>query len=75
MHFDGQHLVLTKWIFSIKTDGTYKARLVGRGDLMIPWVDFNPKKVYCGNISACEIKTRSVISYLIQVANAGRGSR
>ena len=38
MHFDGQHLVLMKWIFSIKTDGTYKARLVGRGDLMIPWV-------------------------------------
>ena len=38
MHFDGQHLVLMKWIFSIKTDGTCKARLVGRGDLMIPWV-------------------------------------
>ena len=23
---------------------------------MIPWVDFNPKEVYCGNISACGIK-------------------
>ena len=56
MHFDGQHLVPMKWIFSIKTDGTYKARLVGRGDLMIPWVDSNPKEVYCGNISACGIK-------------------
>ena len=56
MHFDGQHLVPMKWIFSIKTDGTYKARLVGWGDLMIPWVDFNPKEVYCGNISACGIK-------------------
>jgi hypothetical protein len=30
------------WLFSIKTDGTKKARLVGRGDLMIPWVDFDP---------------------------------
>ena len=56
MHFDGQHLVPMKWIFSIKTDGTFKARLVGRGDLMIPWVDFNPKEVYGGNISACGIK-------------------
>ena len=23
---------------------------------MIPWVDFNPKEVYCENISACGIK-------------------
>ena len=50
------HLVPMKWIFSIKTDGTYKARLVGRGDLMLPWIDFNPKEIYCGNISACGIK-------------------
>ena len=56
IHFDGQHLVPMKWIFSIKTDGTYKAHLVGREDLIIPWVDFNPKEVYCGNISACGIK-------------------
>ena len=55
-HFDGQHLVPMKWIFSIETDGTYKACLVGPGDLKIPWVDFNPKEVYCGNISACGIK-------------------
>ena len=54
--FTGQHLVPMKWIFSIKTDGTYKACLVGRGDLMIPWVDFNPKVIYCGNIMACGIK-------------------
>ena len=45
MFFDGQHLVPMKWIFSIKTDGTCKARLVGRGDLMIPRVDFNPRGV------------------------------
>ena len=53
--YDGQHLVLMKWIFSMKTDETYKARLVGRGDLMLPWIDFNPKEIYCGNISACRI--------------------
>ena len=54
--YTGQHLVPMKWIFSIKTDGTYKARLVGRGDLMIPGIDFNPKEIYCGNITACGIK-------------------
>ena len=54
--YDGQHLVPMEWIFSIKTDGTYKACLVGRGDLMLPWIDFNPKEIYCGNISACGIK-------------------
>ena len=52
----GQHLVPMKWIFSIKTDGTSKACLVLRGDLMIPWVDINPKEIYCGNITACGIK-------------------
>ena len=55
-HFTGQHLVPMLWNFSIKTNGTYKARLVGQGDLMIPWIDFNPKEVYCDNISACGLK-------------------
>jgi hypothetical protein len=54
--FVGQHLVPMMWLFSIKTDGTLKARLVGRGDLMIPWIDFDPDSVYCGNVSACGIK-------------------
>ena len=54
--YDGQHLAPMKWIFSIKTDGTYKVRLVGRGDLMLPWIDFNPKEIYCGIIQACGIK-------------------
>ena len=40
--YDSQHLVPMKWIFSIKTDVTYKARLVGRGDLMLP------KGIYLG---------------------------
>ena len=42
--YDGQHFVPMRWIFSIKTDGTYKARLVGRGDLVLPWIDFNPRR-------------------------------
>ena len=44
------------WLFSIKTDGTFKARLVDRGDLMQPWVHFHPDQVYCGNVCACSIK-------------------
>ena len=44
------------WIFNIKTDGTKKARLVGRGDLMIPDIDFDPNAVYCGNVTACSKK-------------------
>ena len=54
--YEGQHLVPMMWLFTIKTDGTYKARLVGRGDLMIPGVDYDPDAVYCGNVSACSIK-------------------
>ena len=51
-----QHLVPMMWLFSIKTNGTKKARLVGRGDKMIPLVDFDPDAVYCGNVSSCSIK-------------------
>ena len=54
--FNGQHLVPMMWLFTIKTDGTLKARLVGRGDLMQPYVDFDPNAVYCGNVSSCSIK-------------------
>jgi hypothetical protein len=41
----GQHLVPMMWEFNIKTDGTKKARLIGRGDMMIPLVDFDPDAV------------------------------
>ena len=51
-----QHLVPMMWIFNIKSDGTKKARLVGRGDLMIPYIDFDPYAVYCGNVTASSIK-------------------
>ena len=34
-HVD-QHSVPMMWLFSIKSDGTKKTRLVGRGDQMIP---------------------------------------
>ena len=54
--YNGQHLVPMMWLFTIKTDGTLKSRLVGRGDLMQPYVDFDPNAVYCGNVSACSIK-------------------
>ena len=50
------------WTFTIKTEGTFKARLVGRGDLMIPFVDFNPNKTYCGNVSSTSIKVAITIA-------------
>jgi hypothetical protein len=52
----GQHKVPMMWLFNIKTDGTLKARLVCRGDLMIPNVDFDPRAVFCTNVSSCSIK-------------------
>jgi hypothetical protein len=58
----GQHLVPMMWLFNIKTDGTKKARLVGRGDMMIPLVDFDPDAVYCGNVAACSIKIAVTIA-------------
>ena len=54
--YTGQHKVPMMWLFSIKTDGTYKARLVVRGDQMLPYMDYDPNAVYCGNVSACSIK-------------------
>ena len=41
---------------AVQTDGTHKARLVGRGDLIKAYVDFDPDAVYCGNVSSCSIK-------------------
>ena len=58
----GQHLVPMMWLFSVKNDGTRKARLVGRGDMMIPLVDFDPDAVYCGNVAACSIKIALTIA-------------
>lgn len=54
--YNKQHLVPMMWTFVIKSDGTKKARLVGRGDLMLPYVDFDPYADYCGNVSASSIK-------------------
>jgi hypothetical protein len=50
------------WQFNIKTDGTKEACLVGRGDTMIPLVDFDPDAVYCGNVAACSIKIAVTIA-------------
>ena len=67
--FNSRYLVPMKWIFSIKTDGSFEARLVGRGDLVFPWIDFDAKEIYCGNISACRIKLVLAIvsSYKLRV--------
>jgi hypothetical protein len=67
----GQHLVPMMWLFSIKTDGTKKARLVGRGDMMIPWIDFDPNAVYCGNVSASSIKIALVIAAIYKLEMRG----
>jgi hypothetical protein len=69
--FVNQHLVPMMWLFNVKTDGTRKARLVGRGDLMIPWVDFNPNAVYCGNVAASSIKMALVIAAMYKLVMRG----
>ena len=69
--FTGQHLVPMMWLFSVKNDGTKKARLVGRGDKMIPNVDFDPEAVYCGNVSACSIKLALVIAAVYKLRMRG----
>jgi hypothetical protein len=56
------------WLFNIKTDGTHKARLVVRGDQMIPYIDFDPNAVYCGNVSACSTKIAAKIAATYQLA-------
>jgi hypothetical protein len=62
VRYNGQSLIPLMWLFNIKTDGTYKARLVGRGDLMVPHRDFDPNAVYCGNVSACSIRIAITIA-------------
>ena len=69
--FIGQHLIPLMWLFSIKTDGALKARLVGRGDLMIPNIDFDPDALYCGNISACGIKIVLTIAAFYKLVMRG----
>jgi hypothetical protein len=63
----GQHKVPMMWLFNIKTDGTHKARLVVRGDQMIPHIDFDPNAVYCGNVSACSTKIAAKIAATYQL--------
>ena len=69
--FVDQHLVPMMWLFNVKTDGTKKARLVGRGDMMIPWVDFDPNAVYCGNVAASSIKMALVIAAMYKLVMRG----
>jgi hypothetical protein len=63
----GQHKVPMMWLFNIKTDGTHKARLVVRGDQMIPYIDFDPNAVYCGYVSACSTKIAAKIAATYQL--------
>ena len=67
----GQHLVPMMWLFSIQTDGTKKARLEVRGDMMIPLVDFDPDAVYCGDVSACSIKIALTIAGMCYLVMRG----
>ena len=67
----GQHLIPTMWLFSIKTDGTKEVCLIGRGDMMIPWIDFDPNAVYCGNASASSIKIALVIAAIYNIEMRG----
>jgi hypothetical protein len=69
--YTNQHLVPMMWLFNVKTDGTKKARLVGRGDMMIPWVDFDPHAVYCGNVAASSIKMALVIAAMYKLVMRG----
>jgi hypothetical protein len=67
----GQHLVPMMWLFNIKTDGTKKARLVGRGDMMISRIDFYPNAVYCGNVAARSIKLALIIDAVYKLVMRG----
>jgi hypothetical protein len=55
------------WLFNIITDGTHKARLVARGDQMIPYIDFDSNAVYCDNVSACSTKIAAKIAATYQL--------
>jgi Reverse transcriptase (RNA-dependent DNA polymerase) len=66
-----QHLVPIMWLFNIKTDGTTKTHLVGRGDTMITWVDFDPNAVYCVNVAASSIKLAFIIAAMDKLVMRG----
>ena len=69
--YNGQQLVAMMWLFNIKTDGTFKARLVARGDLMKPFVHYHPNDVYCGNVSATSIKIAVAIAAAYKLTMRG----
>ena len=70
--YTGQYLVRMMRLFNIKTDGTKKSRLVGRGDMMIPWVDYDRNAVYCGNVAASSIKIALIIAACYKLIMRGR---
>ena len=60
----GQRRLIMMWLFSIKSDTSLKARLVVRGNLCQPGIDYNPEDVYCGNVTATSIKSFFALSAL-----------
>ena len=60
----GQRRLIMMWLFSIKSDTSLKARLVVRGNLYQPGIDYNPEDVYCGNVTATSIKSFFALSAL-----------
>ena len=61
------------WLFSIKADMSLTARLVVRGDLCQPVIDYNPEDVYCGNVTATSIKIFIALSALYGLILRGGG--
>ena len=39
--------------------------------MMIPWIDFDPNAVYCGNVSASSIKIALVIAAIYKLEMRG----
>ena len=60
----GQCRLIMMWRFSINLDMSLKARLVVRGDLCQPGIDYNLEDVYCGNVTATSIKILFALSAL-----------
>lgn len=61
----GQRLLTLRWVFKIKHEGTYKARLVVRGFRQLPGVDY--KQVYAVVANQCPSK----FSWLLRLQEDG----
>ena len=64
----GQRRMMMIWLFSFKTDMTMKARLLVKGKMCKPGLDYNLDKSYYGNVSATSIQVFFVLSALFGLA-------